>query len=147
MNRVGTPLLLTGDLAVFPTALGAAVVPAPLSAPMAGSSTLSVAGKPVCVAGDEAKVSIVCTYTVGTFTVPGAGTLTITALASDQSSQVLATPGGKAVLLARAKFTAKLQVTTPAQAPPGAVPPADTVPIYTGQGEFQSSNTRVNAEQ
>jgi hypothetical protein len=144
---MGTPLLLTGDLAVFPTAFGAATVPAPSTAPMAGSSTLTVAGKPVCVAGDEAKVVVVCAYTAGAFTVPGVGKLTIAALASDQPSQALTTPGGKKVLLARSKFTAQLQVTTPAQAPPGATPPADTVPLYTGEGEFQSSNTRVNANE
>jgi hypothetical protein len=143
---VGTPLLLTGDLAVFPTAFGAAVVPAPLTAPMVGSGTLTVDGKPVCVAGDEAKVVVACTYTAGAFSVPGAGMLTIAALASDQPSQVVTTPG-KAVLLARSKFTAQLQVTTPAQAPPGTVPATDVMVLYTGEGEFQSSNTRVNAKE
>jgi len=141
---VGTPLLITGDLAVFPTVFGAAVVPAPMSAPIVGSGKASVDGKPVCVAGDEASVVVaVCTYTAGAFSVPGTAMLTIAALVTDQSSQGVSS-GDKAALLARSKFVASLQVLVGAQLPAGT---PDVVLTYTGEGEFQSSNSRASAKQ
>ena len=138
---MGTPLLVTGDLAVFPTVFGVALVPAPLTAPVVGSGQAKVGVLAVCVAGDEASVVVACTYMAGAFTVPGTGMLTIESLATDQSSQGVSS-GNKAALLARSKFVAKLQVIAGAANPAGVL---DTVPTYTGEGEFQSSNVRASA--
>lgn len=144
---MSAPLLVTGDLAVFPTAFGAAVVPMVMTAPIVGSGAARVLGKPVCVAGDEQSVVVAsCSYTAGPFTVPGTATLTIAALASEQGSQGVAS-GRKPALLATGKFVAKLQVLVPAQMPPATpTPPPDATPTYTGEGEFRSSNARAGAQ-
>lgn len=143
---MGTPLLITGDLAVFPTAFGAAVVPVAMTAPIVGSGKASVGGKAVCVAGDEQSVVVAsCAYTAGAYTVPGTAMLTIEALAAGQSSQGVKS-GDKAALLACARFVAKLQVLVPAQMPPATPPPPpDATPSYIGQGEFQSANLKASA--
>ena len=144
---MGTPLLITGDLAVFPTTFGAAVI-SPMTAPIVGTGKASVDGKAVCVAGDEASVVVAsCPYTAGAYSVPGTAMLTIESLVTDQSSQGVRS-GAKAALLARSKFVAKLQVLVGAQLPPATPPPPpDSTPSYTGEGEFQGSNARVGAKQ
>ncbi len=143
---MSAPLLVTGDVAVFPTVFGAALVLAPMKAPITGSGKASVGGKPVCVAGDEASVIVAtCAYTAGSYTLPGTAKLTIERLGAGQESAKVT--ANKAVLLATGTFTARLEVLVKAQMP-GTPPQTDPLTSYSGEGgTFESSNTQANARQ
>ncbi|NRB39372.1 MAG: hypothetical protein HRU20_13035 [Pseudomonadales bacterium] len=112
-----------------------------------GSGPATIGGKKVCVDGDEANVSIPgCSYFTAQYSIPGSGTLTISALAGNQIASKTNT-ANKAVLLKGAMFTAKFEVQSPAQQPPpGAAPPVpDSMTEYSGQGMFVNNNTKVKA--
>jgi hypothetical protein len=133
------PIVITGDLAVFPTAMGAAVLP-PMSTAMSGTGKVRIGGKPVCVDGDERTISLPVTYTTATHATPGSGTLTIQSLDPAQTSTKTRSRG-KPVLIAKGKFTAQLMVIAPAQTT-STPPVVDNTIKYVGQGEFQTTNTR-----
>ncbi len=81
-------ILLDGDIANFNPTFGMAMVVVQPGS-LAGSGDGIVAGKAMCVEGDEAKVSVLgCSYVAGAFTVPGTGTVKIDALGSDLKSVV-----------------------------------------------------------
>lgn len=136
-------ILIDGDKANFMPTFGAAVVvvqPGDLTA--SGPATL--AGKKICVDGDETSVSVPgCMYIAGPHSIPGSGTLKIDALAGDQKATKTNT-GGKPVLLKGGQFTAKFEVQSPAQQPPpGPGPPIpDATPQYSGNGTFLTTNTK-----
>lgn len=136
-------VLLDGDQALFQPSFGAATVvvrPGNLT----GSGPGTVDGKPMCIDGDEASVSVAgCTYVTPQYSIPGTGTLTIASLAGDQRASKTRT-GDTAVLLVGGSFTAKLTVESPAQQPPpgGGSPIPDATPEYTGAGSFVTTNTR-----
>jgi hypothetical protein len=77
------------------------------------------------------------------YSIPGTGTLKISALASDQKAKKTKT-GGKAVLLKGGTFTAKFEVQSPAkQPPPGPGSPIpDATPQYSGKGMFVTTNSK-----
>jgi len=134
-------VLLDGDQASFLPHFGTAVV---VVRPVAlkGSGPCTLNGKKVCVVGDEAAVSVPgCTYSTPQYSIPGTGTLKISALAGDQKS-TQTTTGGRAPLLKGSKFTASFEVQNPAkQPPPGpGAPIPDPTPRYVGQGEFVTTN-------
>jgi hypothetical protein len=136
------PVLVDGDLALFLPAFGAAVVivrPGRLT----GSAKMTFRGRPVCVAGDEASVSVQgCPYMTPQHPIPGTGTLTIAALAGDQLAP-RSTAGHARLMVRGSRFTARFTVQSPAmQPPPGpGAPIPDATPEYSGSGSFQTSNT------
>ena len=136
-------ILVDGDKANFLPNFGAAVaVVQPGN--LAAGGPASLVGKKLCVAGDESKVAVPgVTYMTPQYSIPGTGTLKIAALAGDQKAKKTRT-GGKAVLLKGSKFTAKLEVQSPAkQPPPGpGAPIPDPTPQYSGQGLFVT-NTKL----
>lgn len=135
------PIVVTGDFAVFPTACGAAVLP-PMRAPMQGTGRDAVLGKKVCVDGDERTILISgVAYTTATHTIAGTGALMIQQLDPGQKS-MKARSGGKPLLVAKGKFTAKFLVMVPAQQPAQPSPIPDTTLQYLGQGEFETTNQK-----
>ena len=134
-------ILIEGDIANFLPAFGAAIVvvqPGTLQ----GSGPATLNGKKLCVDGDEKKVSVPgCSYMTPQYSVPGVGTLKIEALAGDQKAQKTDT-GGKMVLLKGSSFTAKFEVTAPAQDPSSGVPVPDATPQYSGSGMFITTNIK-----
>jgi uncharacterized Zn-binding protein involved in type VI secretion len=133
------PIVITGDLAVFPTAMGVAILP-PMSTAMSGTGKVKIGGKPICVDGDERTISLPVAYTTATHAAAGSGTLTIQSLDAAQKS-TRAKSGGKPVLIAKGKFIAQLMVLVPAQTT-STPPVVDNTVKYVGQGEFQTTNTR-----
>lgn len=136
-------ILVDGDKATFlPAFTPAVAVVQPGN--LRGSGPATFLGKKLCVAGDELKVAVPgVTYVTPQYSIPGTGTLKIAALAADQKAKKTRT-GGKAVLLKGSRFTAKLEVLSPArQPPPGPGPPIpDPTPQYSGQGLFVTTNTK-----
>jgi hypothetical protein len=101
-----------------------------------------VDGQLVCVQGDEASVSVPgVSYVSPPFTAPGVGTLTIQSLGVDQLGQRTSS-SQKPVILKGSTFTAQFQVTVQAKqvTPNGTI--LDPVPLYTGTGQFVTSNVR-----
>jgi hypothetical protein len=133
-------ILTEGDMALFMPVFGAAIV-TPKPGEMKGSGPGTLQGKKLCVAGDEGKVSVPgCTYMTPQYSVPGTGTLKISALAGNQTAKKTNT-GGKPVLLKGAKFTASFEVQSPAQQPTPNGPVPDSTPKYSGSGNFATKNT------
>lgn len=134
-------VILDGDLATFLPAFGAAVVVVrPGTMQASGQPTLL--GKKICVEGDESKLQVPgCMYTTPAYPIPGVGTIKISALAGNQKSKKT-NSGNKAIILKGSQFTAVFEVQTPAQQPQptGTVP--DPVPQYSGNGSFNSMNTK-----
>jgi hypothetical protein len=136
-------ILIEGDKAMFMPNFGAAIVvvrPADLK----GSGPATLHGKKLCVDGDEKNVSVPgCTYMTPQYSIPGTGTLKISALAGNQKATKTKT-GGKAVLLKGGTFTAEFEVQSPAkQPPPGPGSPIpDSTPKYTGMGQFLTTNLK-----
>ncbi|HEX8113622.1 MAG TPA: hypothetical protein VF516_38085 [Kofleriaceae bacterium] len=135
-------ILIDGDTVSFLPSFGAAIV-VPQPGKLEGSGPATLGGKPLCVDGDETKVSVAgCMYTTPQYCIPGTGTLKIDALAGDQKA-TKTTTGGKAVLLRGTTFTARFEVGSPANqpAPPGP-PIPDSTTQYSGSGMFITTNTR-----
>jgi len=140
---MGDLVILDGDQALFLPAFGPATVavqPGRIAA--TGAATATAAAAKLCVAGDEASVSVPgCSYAMGSFA-GGIGTLTIQALAPDQLAAK--TQNGKKLILKGAQFVARFAVTKPAEMP--ATPPVlDPTPLYVGQGSFLTANATVTA--
>ena len=137
-------ILIHGDKANFMPTFGlATVVVKPGN--LKGSGPGTIKGKKMCVAGDEAKVSVPgCTYMTPQYSIPGTGTLKINSLAPNQKATKTKT-GGKPVLLMGSNFVAKFEVQNPAkQPPPGPGSPIpDPTPMYMGQGKFIATNLKV----
>ena len=136
-------VLIDGDLVSFEPAFGAAtVVVAPGT--LRGSGPATVGGRPVCVVGDEANVSVPgCVYTTPSHLIPGVGTLSVSALAGDQQAGKTRT-GSASMILVGSQFTAAFSVQTPAQQPTPSGPPVpDPSPQYSGQGRFITANTKL----
>jgi Contractile injection system spike tip protein len=136
-------ILIEGDKAMFLPTFGPAIVvvkPGDLKA----SGPATVNGKKVCVDGDETKVSVPgCVYMTPQYSIPGTGTLKISALAGNQKAKKTKS-GNKPVLLKGERFTAKFEVQNPAkQPPPGPGSPIpDPTPQYSGTGMFVSMNIK-----
>lgn len=139
-------VLIEGDKAMFLPTFGAATVvvqPGDLK----GSGPATVAGKKICVDGDEKQVSVPgCAYIAPPYVIPGTGTLKIAALAGNQKAKKSNT-GAKAMLLKGGSFTASFEVQNPAkQPPPGPGSPIpDATPKYSGNGNFVTTNTKFQA--
>lgn len=135
-------ILMDGDQVMFVPAFTPAVVVVQ-PGKLAGSGPATIGGKKMCVDGDEANVSVPgCTYMTPQYSIPGAGTLKISALAGDQAATKTQT-GGKAVLLKGGSFTAKFEVQSPAQQPTPSGPVPDSTTQYSGQGMFLTTNAKV----
>lgn len=135
-------ILLDGDTVLFMPNFGVAMV-VPQPGRLKGSGPATRQGKKICVAGDEANVTVSgCLYQTPQYCIPGTGTLKIAAVAADQKAKKTQT-GGKAVLLKGKKFTAKFEVVSPAQQPPPGPgsPIPDATPQYSGEGLFVTTNT------
>lgn len=139
-------VLLDGDMAMFIPAFGAAIVVV-RPGTLAGSGPMKSGGKAVCVDGDESSVSVPgCVYMTPQYSIPGTGTLSISALGGDQLVGKTET-GGMALMLKGSTFTAKFAVQGPAmQPPPGPGPPIpDSTSEYSGSGSFVSTNAVFKA--
>ena len=138
-------ILMEGDTVIFLPAFGAATVvvqPGKLQ----GSGPTTIAGKKLCVAGDESQVAVPgCSYITPQYSIPGVGTLKIAALAGDQKASKTQS-GGKAVMLKGSQFSAKFEVQSPAQQPPPGPgsPVPDGTPQYSGKGLFMPANLKFS---
>ncbi|MDO7854085.1 hypothetical protein [Hymenobacter convexus] len=138
-------VIVHGDQVTFLPAFGPAVVVVRPGV-MQGSGKMTLKGKKVCIEGDEKQLSVPgCMYTAGPFSIPGVGTIQISALGPGQLSQKTKL-GGKALVLKGTNLVAKLMVQTPAQqpAPPGP-PVPDPAPQYAGSGSFITTNATLKA--
>ena len=136
-------ILQEGDKAIFLPSFGAAIVVVQPGTLKGSGPTTIMNGKKACVEGDEKDVSVPgCTYMTPQYSIPGTGTLKISALASNQVAKKTKT-GGKAVILKGGQFTAKFEVQSPAQqpSPSGTIP--DSTPQYSGNGTFVTTNIKV----
>lgn len=137
-------LIITGDQAVFQASFGAATV-AVRPGRIAGSSSGTLNGQAICVAGDEKTVLVPgCVYTTASHPIPGAGTLKIAQLAGNQRAWKTSFDGKKAILKG-GNFRALFEVETPAQQPAGPSTVPDNMKQYQGQGHFVTSNTKYKA--
>lgn len=141
-------ILIEGDTVTFLPNVGNALVVVQPGSFKSASGPATINGKKICVDGDEKDVSVPgCTYTAPTmlYTIPGTGTLKISALNGDQKAKKTKT-GGKAVLLKGSTFTSEFEVQNPAKQPPqapGAPPTPDATPKYSGgSGTFTTTNTK-----
>lgn len=138
-------VLQHGDIVTFLPAFGPAIVvvqPGQLKA----SGPATIGGKKICLEGDEAKVSVPgCMYMAGPFSIPGTGTLKITSLAPNQKT-VEVKHNGKALLLKGAQFIAGFEVQSPAQQPTPTGPVPDPLTMYSGMGNFITTNLKVTAK-
>ena len=133
-------ILVDGDEVNFEAQFGTAIVTVK-AGNLSGSGKARVDGKPVCVQDDEKKVSVPgCPYTTSEFTTAGKGTVTISALGTDQLAGKTKV-ADKSVLLKGTKFKATFEVTQPAMGP-GSPQPPDPVKEYSGTGTFKASNTK-----
>lgn len=141
---MGDFVLIDGDQAMFVPAFGAAVVvvqPGRLT----GSGPMTLGGTKMCVSGDEGSVSVPgCMYMTPVYSIPGTGTLAISALAGDQLAATTNT-GAKQVMVKGSQFTAKFSVQAPAMQPTAGPPVPDATPEYSGQGSFLTTNTKFKA--
>jgi hypothetical protein len=137
-------VLIDSDKAIFLPSFGAAtVVVQPGTLKATGPATLS--SQKLCVAGDEKSVSVAgCMYTTPSHSIPGTGTLEISALAGDQQVGKVST-GSTKLLCVGSQFTAKFTVQQPAQQPTSGPPVPDATPQYSGNGSFKTSNTKLRA--
>lgn len=139
-------ILINGDIVNFMPAFGPATVVVQPGTLM-GSGKSSLAGKMVCVDGDEKNVQVPgCMYMTPVYSIPGTGTLKIDSLGGDQKA-TKTNSNGKAVLLKGSNFVAKFEVQSPAkQPPPGpGAPIPDGSPQYSGNGTFITTNTKWKA--
>lgn len=143
---MGDFVLIDGDKAIFMPSFGAATVvvqPGTLT----GSGPMKATGKKACIDGDESSVSVPgCMYMTPQYSIPGTGTLAISALGGDQLAATSKT-GSTKLMVKGSTFTAKFSVQAPAmQPPPGAGSPIpDSTPEYSGSGMFQNANMTVKA--
>jgi Contractile injection system spike tip protein len=139
-------VLLENDIANFLPAFGVAtVVVQPGTLKASGPATAE--GRKICVDGDESQVEVPgCSYVAPPHTIPGVGTLKISALADDQKATKTNT-GGKAVLLKGSQFDATFEVQAPAQQPPPGPgsPVPDATKEYSGNGTFTTTNMKFQA--
>jgi hypothetical protein len=140
-------ILIDGDTVNFDgnfTSPVATVVALPGTLHASGKATLG--GKKVCVEGDEANVAVPgCPYTTPQCSLPGVGTLKISALAGDQKTEKSKMDGKAMLLKGKGTFTAKFEVQTFAQQP-GSPPTPDTNLQYTGTGTFVTANDKYQAD-
>ena len=138
-------ILMEGDQVIFMPAFTPAIVvvqPGKLE----GSGPATIGGKKICVVGDESKVAVAgCTYMTPQYSIPGTGTLKISALAGNQKATKTQT-GGKKVMLKGGNFTAAFEVESPAQQPPPGPgsPIPDAKPKYSGNGMFVTTNAKFS---
>ena len=131
-------IIKTGDTVTFSPAFTPAVVTV-APGTITGSSKVSIDGAIACIQGDEASVTVPVTYINNGFATPGAGTLTIQALGADQLGQKTSSTQ-KPFILKGSTFTALFTVKAPAVNPNSGVP--DPTPMYTGTGQFVTTNVR-----
>jgi hypothetical protein len=134
-------IVKTGDQAIFnPTFGPATVVVAP--GVITGSAQIKVDGSIGCVQGDESSVTVPGVAYISTpFTIPGVGTLTIAALGGDQLGKQTSS-SQKPVILKGSTFTARFSVTVPAQQVTAGPNVPDPTPLYSGTGQFVTTNVR-----
>ena len=137
-------VVIDGDTLKFEIDFGVLTItpPAPLQSRISGSGEASIEGKKVCIVGDEEQVSFTVEYIKPPFVAsPGKGTLTITALASDQQAAFATAPAP--IIVVGSQFTTQFQPTTPAKDPQGN--PDTDLNAVTGVGTFINSQTFVTA--
>ncbi|WP_420717233.1 hypothetical protein [Streptomyces sp. H27-G5] len=135
--RTGDTLTVTIPGTIIP----AAAAPVPLT----GSSVkMKVEKMSVCLEGDELPQSlkVPLAYTAGPYTTPGQGALTLTLTPANKTSKTKCE--GKYILIKGGDFTAKFDVSTPAQQP-GSPPTSDPQLVKNGIAKFATTNTTSKA--
>lgn len=128
-------VLRDGDKAQFNPAFANRTLMQPAQGTITGKGHPTIAGKRVCVLGDETSVIVQnVSYLIPGFN-PGKGTLTIKSLNADQQSRVT-TSGGKRVLLRGSQFIAQLQPTQPAMSMGSPSTPEPNLAPTIGTGMF-----------
>jgi hypothetical protein len=140
-------IIRTGDMLQVMIPPPAIVPQLQAPVPLRGSGTsLIVDGTPACLLGDElpAVLREPLAYTAPPFTIPGTGTLTLTLLPGNQTTELTRT-SGQPILIKGQPFTAMFTVLTPAMmsTPGGPVP--DPERAKTGTAEFITTNAAVQA--
>ena len=139
-------ILRSGDKAIYYPTFGPALVTVQPGTLIGSAPQVNALKAQVCVKGDEASATVPgCPYVSGVFTIPGTGTLSISALGADQLSRQ-SRAGGKYIMLRGTTFTAKFEITVPAGKPGPDGPTPDPMVVYTGSGMFQTRNMTVRDE-
>ena len=130
-------LLLDNDQVVFEPTFGTAVAVGTLAVPVRGSALATVSGRALCFEQDVTSVLASVGYSTPSCPIPGSARLTVKSLGSEQLSSVT-TDSGEPVVLGVGRFTATLEVVTPALGPPPGSKP-DTTASYRGGARFQAA--------
>ncbi|EDT41546.1 hypothetical protein [Burkholderia ambifaria] len=123
-------LVVQGDMIKINPTFGPMIVNAP-PVPMQMTVLPNIAGKAICVLGDERLPQIVGTYIKGAFTTPGVGTARVMGLAPNQPQPWLVV-GGKPALCKGAQFQVLFLPTVPAVNPVNGVPDVPAPAMGTG---------------
>lgn len=137
-------ILITGDLAQYNPTFPPAVVTVRPGVLTGSGGGYNIGGKTVCIQGDEKSATVPgCPYISGSFTIPGMGTLSVFRLAPNQLS-TKTNVKGKWVMIKGSTYTAKFEVTVPAQMPTPGGPVPDPTAQYMGTGEFITTNATIS---
>ncbi len=135
-------VVIHGDIVKFDQVFGnRTVIPPPTTISGTGKATIS--NKKMCIKGDEKQVKLMnVPYTTASHSIPGTGTITISAL--DTSQEAKKTVCGQAVIIKGQKFKAQFLPDQPAKTPPPASAPDPSTPSM-GTGSFNTSQQSVKA--
>ncbi|MBV4482652.1 MULTISPECIES: hypothetical protein [Pseudomonas] len=134
-------LVVQGDMVKINPSFGPMIVNAP-PVPMVAMGLPNIAGKAICVMGDEKMLQIMGTYTKGQFVTPGMGIAKVVGLAPNQPLPWLMV-GGKPALCKGAQFQVMFTPTVPAIDPSTGTP---DVPVPgMGTGAFIATEVSVLA--
>ncbi|SFU61200.1 hypothetical protein [Xenorhabdus koppenhoeferi] len=127
-------IVTDGDMLQFDFNFGNRQVTPSSPAKISGTGHAQVNGKKVCILGDEQQVRVSATYITATHTTSGTGTITISALDSNQ--QALQCTSGKALIIKGQKFTAMFTPQLPAMNNTVNPPQPDVITPSSGKGSF-----------
>lgn len=134
-------VIINGDKLQFDTKFGDKTVTPVGPAIILGTGKATINNQPICIQGDEKKVSVQATYFTSTYVTPGTGILTISSLADDQQAKFFTAE--TAVIVEGSQFNARFQPVSPARDPSQKPDPA--LSPVSGKGKFIKSQTFVTA--
>lgn len=134
---------MNGDSVVFSSTGPILLLPPFPTITIKANGKTTINGKKICIAGDEKKIELSCSYTMPPFMIPGSGKLKIQSLGPEQLTQKTKS-GTKSLILKGKLFTAIFQVEFPAKQPAPVNTP-DPMPFYMVKGEFITNNTKIKA--
>ncbi|MBC8944768.1 hypothetical protein [Xenorhabdus indica] len=133
-------IVTDGDILQFEPNFGNRQVDIPGPIKIKGTGHAKINGRKVCVLGDESSVRVTAKYTTPIYTIPGTGTITISAL--DASQQAPNCTSNGPLILKGKKFTAKFEPSESAKTNNSNIqPPTDILTPSSSTGSF---NTQQN---